>query len=163
MRLYELRSEYVELRELAQQDMSEEDQRQALEDTLTGLRSEIVDKLHACCVVVRELESEAAAIRTEEERLAARRRALDANADRLRAYMTVEMATMEMRSIRTPLFSLALQTNKAKLVIRDEATIPDPLCRMIRKPDNQAVRDALERGEKIPGAHLEPSQSVRIR
>lgn len=163
MKLYELRSEYVELRDLAQQDTIDEDQRQAFEDTLTGLRGEIVDKIHACCIVARELAGEAEALRAEEERLARRRNALESNADRLRAYMTVEMAVLEMRSIRTPLFAVTLQANKPKLVIQDDATIPDALCRLVRKPDNQAVRDALERGEKITGAHLEPSQSVRIR
>lgn len=163
MRLYELRSEYVELRALAQQDTIEEDQRQAFEDTLTGLRGEIVDKVHACCIVVRELDSEVEALKAEENRLASRRKALEANSDRLRAYMTVEMALMEMKSIRTPLFAITLQANKPKLVLREDAAIPAAYLRTFTKPDNQAVRDALERGEKITGAHLEPSQSVRIR
>lgn len=161
MKLYELRGEYQELRALAQ--TVDEDQRQAMEDTLTGLQGEIVDKLHACCIVVRELEGEAEAIKTEEERLITRRKALEANADRLRAYMTVEMAVMEMKSVRTPLFSLALQTNKAKLVVKDEGLLDPAYIVHVPKPNNAAIRSDLEKGIKVSGAYLEPSQSVRIR
>ena len=159
MKLYELRAEYEALQRAA----FESDDTARFEDTLTGLRGEIVDKLHACCVVVRGLTAEAEAFAAEMERMKARRDSLESRADRLRAYMTVEMALLEMKSVRTPLFSITLQANKPKLVVTNETALTAPFWRSVPKLDNQAVRDAIERGEKVDGAHLEPSQSVRIR
>jgi hypothetical protein len=162
VKLYELRAEYETLREKALA-CADPEMRQAFEDTLTGLTGDIVDKIHACCVVIRNIELEADALATEEERIRNRRRALDASADRLRVYMGIEMALMEMPSIRTALFSVSLQRNKSKLVVDDESKVPEMFFRYLPKLENEAVRAAIERGEKVGGVHLEPSQSVRIR
>lgn len=159
MKLYELRQEY----EALQQAAFDSENPQDFEDTLTGLRGEIVDKLHACCIVARGLEAEAEAFRVEAERMKARRDALESRADRLRAYMTVEMALMDMKSVRTPLFSISLQANKPKLIVTDETALPSYVWKQVPKLDNQAVREAIEKLGRLDGAHLEPSQSVRIR
>lgn len=163
MKLYELRQEYQALAAAAQAAGDDPEMTQAYDDTLAALAGDIVDKVHACCIVVRTMEAEAEAIKTEEERLYARRRAVDAASDRLRAYMTVELSTIGMLTVRTSLFTVSLANNKAKLVVTDESALPATYWKSVPKLDNQAVRDALERGEKLPGAKLEPSQSIRIR
>lgn len=162
MKLYELRAEYEALMDAAR-GSTDPDEVQAFEDTLTGLRGEIVDKLHACCIVVRTLDVEAGIFAEEAERMVMRRRALDARADRLRAYMTVEMALMDMKKVQTPLFTVTLQSNKPRLVVTDESALP-PSAWVTPAPkvSNEAVRLLLASGP-VPGAHLEPSQSVRIK
>lgn len=163
MKLYELRQEYQALAARAQEAADDPELVQAYEDTLSSLSGDIVDKVHACCIVVRSMEAEADAVKAEEERLYKRRKAVEAAADRLRAYMTVELATLGMLNVRTSLFTVSLATNKAKLVVTDESALPPTMFRSVPKLDSEAVRAAIERGEKVDGAHLQPSQSIRIR
>ncbi len=159
MKLHELREEYSALLAAA----SSADDPAIFEDTINGLVGEVQDKIHACCVVIRTLGAEAEALKAEEERLYSRRKAVENNADRLRAYMTVEMDLMGLPSVRTPFFSVSIQANKAKLVVTDETTIPAVYWRQVSKLDNEALRAAIERGEHMEGAFLQPSKSVRIR
>lgn len=163
MKLYELRQEYQALAAAAEAAGDDPELLQAYEDTLSSLGGDIVDKVHACCIVVRGLEAEAEAIKAEEERLYKRRKAAENSADRLRAYMTVELATIGMLTVRTQLFSVTLATNKAKLVVTDETALPPGLWKSVPKLDSEAVRAAIERGDKVDGAHLQTSQSIRIR
>lgn len=163
MKLYELRAEYQALAAAAQASADNPELAQAYEDTLSSLAGDIVDKVHACCIVVRTMTAEAEAVEAEEKRLYARRKAIESAADRLRAYMTVELASIGMLSVRTSLFSVSLVQNKGKLVVTDESALPPTMFRSVPKLDSEAVRSAIERGEKVDGAHIQPSQSIRIR
>jgi hypothetical protein len=63
-------------------------------------------------------------------------------------------------------FTASLSPGRPGVVITDEAALPDSFVRVERKPDKTAIKDALARGEAVPGATLQnsiPSLSVRTK
>jgi hypothetical protein len=50
-----------------------------------------------------------------------------------------------------------------KVIVTDEAVLPDNCVRIVREPNRTAIKEHLARGEPVPGAELsnaEPSLAV---
>lgn len=127
----------------------------AIEDTLAGLQGEIGEKVDGCVAVMRTLEHEAEAIRTEEVRMAIRRRHLEAKAKRLKDYVKDSMVQGAVSTVESSLFRVTLYDAPPSLVVDDEKLVPPGY--FIMRPDLQtaAVKLALKGGLEVPGAHLE--------
>jgi hypothetical protein len=139
---------------------------QALVDTLDGITGEIADKVPNIVTLIRTWESEAKACKEEEDRLAARRKALENRSARSKAYMQECMERIGTDKIKTPLVTVAIQNNPKKVEIIDQTVIPASFLVIIPERydvDKAMVKDALEAGEEIPGARLVQGRSLRIR
>lgn len=159
--LYELTNEYQALLEMAEDpDVDPE----VFSDTLEGLEGEIEIKADGYAKVMKALESQISGIKAEENRLFLRRKALEGNVDRMKRSLQQAMEITGKTKFKTELFSFGIQKNPAAVVIDDEGKVPkefwipqDP------KLDKAGIKELLKTGEVCEYAHLEQSESLRIR
>ena len=161
MTIFELTSEYLQLLDMLEDpDMDE----QTILDTLEGVGGELEEKADGYARVMRQMDADAAAIRAEEERLHNRRKSLENRSAWLKERLQNVMEITGKKKFKTELFSFSIQKNPPRVVITDESRIghdfkiPQP-----PKIDTKAIKDALNEGFCFDWAHLEQSESLRIR
>lgn len=162
--LYELAAEYrAALEELLELDWPDE----VVRDTLEGLRGDLETKATNVAAFVRNLEATAAAIHEAEEKMSTRRRAIEARAERIRAYLLAHMQACGITKIECPWFVIARRKNPPSVEIVDEAALPLAFLAQPPppppKPDKRAILEALKRGEDVPGARLAQGERVEMR
>lgn len=181
--LYELTSEFESLfnrfEEISDYDYSFEDDpeemqrqmQQAWFDTLEGMELEIQEKTEAVAVYIKNITAEAKALKAEEDKLTARRRAKENSAAQLKQYLMDCMNAAKLSKIDMPKAVVSIRNNAESVNIKNESDFidwaqknNDELLRY-RAPEinKTAVKAALRNGEDIPGATLERTRSVMIR
>ncbi|GAA5786106.1 siphovirus Gp157 family protein [Chitiniphilus shinanonensis] len=165
MKLYEISAEYLTaFEDLTQRVEDGELSPDVLADTLEGLAGEWADKALAVAKYIATLEAEAAAIKAVEQSRQQQRKAKEAQADKLRAYLAREMARTGLKP-KDAEVALSLRPSQA-VAIDDEAVIPADYWREIparREIDKTLISKSIRDGFAVPGAHLEIRQSVQIR
>ncbi len=158
--LYELTGQYRELLELAE---SEELDKQLIADTLEGLDGEIEIKADGYAKVIRELEGKADLLKNEIERLSKRKSAIENNIKSMKEALQNVMFITGKTKFKTDLFNFNIQKNPPRLVIDKPEEIPEEyLIPQEPKINSKAIKDMLKEKE-LPFAHLEQSESLRIR
>lgn len=157
-KLYELNTAFQEVQSLI------EDGQEGLQDTLESIELSIEDKLENIGKVYRNLEGEVAALKAEEKRLADKRKSIENNIDRLKAYSQDALAVTGKDKVKAGMFTFAMQKNAPKLIVLDENDIPkDYLIEQQPKVDKNLLKEAIKNGEKVPGVALEQGRSLRIK
>lgn len=163
MRLYELTSDLVELQEMLEMDDVDPE---VLSDTLEAVQGEYEFKLEAYCKVVKNLEADVVGIKAEVDRLSGKRKVLESNIDRLKKAMFDSMKATNTPKVKGQFFSVAIQKNGGKtpiIVDVDTSELPDELVTIIEKPNLDAIREVLERGESHLAHFGERGESLRIK
>lgn len=162
--MYELTSDYNEVLELAS---NPEIDPQAITDTLEAINAEIEIKAENMAKVLRELEGMATALKAEEQRLAARRKSIENNVDKIKTWLYETMKTTGKTKFKTPLFSFAIAKNGGKIPVVvdvDTAELPDEFVIVMEKPDTEAIRAYIEKHGTCAYAHYgERGESLRIK
>lgn len=162
--LYEIASQYRGMAEkLSDLDLDE----QTIADTLEGESGALVEKGTNVAFVVRNLEASAEAIKSAEAAMAARRKAIENRAARLRAYLLDGMRVAGIQKIESPHFSISVRKNPPSVVVFDAAQVPGEYMRQPEPPppapDKKAIADALKNGVDVPGCTLAQSERVEIK
>lgn len=146
--LYSLTGDYMALMELA--DSTEPEDAQAFTDTLEGIVGAIDLKMDDYAVVVDHMNTRAAVIDKEIERLTARRDAIKANAKRMKDKLRDTMIATDRRKVVTDLHTFHIQKNGGlvALIIDAPDKVPDKFCKIIVEPDNEKIRAALDAGDE---------------
>jgi hypothetical protein len=111
----------------------------------------------------------AAALKAEEQRLAARRKAMEAQVDRVKRYAAHALERMGRTKIEGDRWTLSLAKNPPRVVLDDTVVpslLPPGFQRVIPakvEVDLNAVKDALKLGDSLEWARLETTYSVRVR
>lgn len=136
-----------------------------LKDTLDSIDGELELKAIDLIKYSRELELMAHAVRSEEVRLRERREALLSRADQLKSYVKESMENLGKKKIESDLFTLSLRKSSGKVVINDEALIPECYRRvkMTTAPDKTLIKQALEDGVEVEGAELIEEHTLQIK
>lgn len=159
MKLYDLAQNYAQLLEMAEEMESE-----ALVDTLASLQDAIEDKAENIAKFIRNLEADAKIIREEEQRLAERRRAIEAKVDKLKMYLQEQLETAGLQKVKRPTITVSIQANPPSVDVIDETAIPiDFLIPQPAKVDKKSILERLKKGESVPGVALKQTKGVRIR
>lgn len=164
MKLYEITEQYTKLLELAEDPETDPE---IIADTMEAIEGDFEDKATGYAKVITQLKAEAEAVKKEADRLAARRKALEANANRIRDNLQAAMVAVGKPKFKTDLFSFNIQKNPPSVVMDTEdlfaipqeyIVIPDP------EINKAAIKDALKSGIVLEGvAHLEQGETLRIR
>jgi hypothetical protein len=162
--LYVLADEYrYAADKLATMELDE----QSVTDTLEGLSGAMEVKATNVAMFARNLEATAQAIMEAETAMAARRKAIEARAARIRDYLKTSMEFAGITKIECPYFSLAVRENPPRVVIESEGLIPAEFMHQPEppppKPDKKAIADALKEGRTVLGAHLERGKRLEIK
>lgn len=162
--LYQLAEVYLaDLQRLADLDLDE----QTVTDTLEGLSGEIEVKATNVAAFCRNLEASAEAIKGAESQMAARRKAIENRASRLREYLKQNMERTGILKIESPQFVLAIRRNPPAVHVEAQELVPAEFFNTPPPPppalDKKRVGDALKAGRDVPGCRLEQGTRLEIK
>ena len=157
--------EWLALAERAEEEGDPEAMQEAEESLRLLLQVDLPRKVDAYGEVVGALREQAGACRVEEDRLEARRKALDARAARMLATLGDAMRALGARRIQGVLRTATLQATTPAVEVGQLDELPEEyrIVETTVRADKAALAKALKRGETIPGATLRQGEHVRIR
>lgn len=157
--LYDLVGQYLEIYNM---DIDEETKLDTIE--ALGLDEEIETKVENYAKVIRNLEAENTAYKTEEERLKKKRDANTKKIEWLKDHAQEAMEITGKTKIKGELFTISVQNSKPSVVV-NEAILPEKYWAITvsQKPDKKGLYDLLKAGEAIEGATLQENRSLRIK
>lgn len=171
MKLYELTAEYrrfaEQMDELTEMVAAGEIPASVITDTAEALSGEIEEKMDAVACIIKEADAEAAAIRAEEKNLAARRKVLEAKAERLTAYLMDAMISTDRTKLETARNRVTFRKSKAVELSTDflawaQTNRPD-LLKVTTEVSKTAVKAAIENGDELPGAEITERKSLVVK
>lgn len=162
--LFDVAAEYRQMAEaLADLDLDE----QTIIDTLDAESGALVEKGTNVGFVIRNLEANAAAIKEAEQQMAARRKALENRAARLRRYLLDGMRLAGIQRIDSPYFAIKIAKNPPAVDVFQPELVPDTFRVQPEPPpptiDKKAIAAALKAGQDVPGCVLTQGERVDIR
>jgi len=160
--LYELTNDWIQLLHMLEDGADEE----VINDTLEGLDYEIEAKADGYAKVIRALEADAAAYKTEIDRMTDRKRTIENNIDRMKKNLQATMELTGKTKFKTDLFSFNVQNNAPSVVIDAENVNDIPIEYLViqePKVDKKKIAADIKAGVDLHFAHLEQSRSLRIR
>jgi hypothetical protein len=158
MSLYAITTELQSILDLVDAGATDADTAAAIAEHEGALREALASKADSYAGLIRSLEVRADAREAEAKRMQALAGADTRLAERLRLALRDAMKATDTPKLETERFRLSVRANGGKLpvFVEDEAALP-PVYRIpvyTERVDRDAVRDALERGEAVPGARL---------
>ena len=161
MNLYELTENYRNLQELL--DNPEIDQ-EIITNALDEVGEQLEEKAENIAKLIKTLEVEVNGYKTEEKRLADRRKTLENRITGLKSYIDAAMKATGKKKFKGQLFSFNIQKNPPSVKITDNTLIPkkyyiqqEPLL------DKKTVLAELKNGVIVPGTEILQTESLRIR
>lgn len=147
MTLYELTTEYMNVKSLLENEEADE---KTINDTLDAyLGADIDEKAEGYAIVIKELEAELAKWKGEKERIERHCKTLDNNIERMKERMLNAMTAMDKPEIKTEHFNIKIAKNggQAPLMFIPDAKIPDRFKKF--EPDKNKIREAINLGEDV--------------
>lgn len=86
--------------------------------------------------------------------------------DAMRGLMFRLMSWAGVRKVELPAATLSIRAGQPRVIITDEARLPEQFVRIKREPDKHLIANHLKAGEPVPGAELsnsEPTLAVRVK
>lgn len=160
--LYELTNDFQMLLDMAESGDIDDD---TFKDTMEGLDYEIEAKADGYAAVIKELEADVNKFDTEVKRLSAIKTAISNRIANMKKNLEQSMIATGKKKFKTGTFSFNIQKNQAALVIDNMDEIPDTyFIPQEPKLDRAALKkDLKETDLDMPFAHLEQTESLRIR
>ncbi|MCF1614659.1 siphovirus Gp157 family protein [Tetragenococcus koreensis] len=157
--LYELTGDYLKLIEMAEDNDSE-----AIKDTLESVNEAIDDKAENTAKVIRELEGRSETKKKEAQRLRESATSLDNQIRNLKSYLQEQLELTNRTKIQGELFTVSVQNNPPSVYVENEKKVPlDYFVEQDPKLDKTLLKNALKNGNEIDGAELRQQRSLRIR
>lgn len=163
--LYELTGDVLKLQQLL--ETGEVVDTELLADVLADTTADYDDKIESYAKVIKNLSADVDALKTEADRITARRKALENNIAALKSRMFDSMKATGKTKIKGTLFTVSIQANGGKIpVIVDVTTdkLPDDLVRIEEKPDLDAIAAYITEHPDCGYGHFgERGESLRIK
>lgn len=163
MTLYEIDSQIKGIIDRAYDTVDDNGEVEINFDELEQLQEDRKTKLENIALYIKNLESEAAAIKAEEENLAKRRKRTENKADGLRYLLISSISANGDKEFSTARCSAKLRNNE-RTEVDDISLIPEKFIKekIERKPDLTEIKKAIKAGEEITGARIVTNTTVRI-
>lgn len=140
-----------------------DEQREVMCSYLDELGGQEADKVDAFGSFLRLESARAEALKAEAARLANKARTAAGRIAFLKERYLDAMQRNGLRQVRGQVYALSVRTTDV-VTITNEAILPERF--VVEKttimPDKMAIKDALKKGEAIPGAILDKSYSLRV-
>ncbi len=134
-----------------------------LNSALENIDDEIETKADNIAKILRDFDGDIEALKSEEERLAKKRKAIENRQKHLKEYLQNAMLVLDKRKFKTDLFSFNIQKNAPSLKILDESKIPEDYYKIERKLNKNDLKEAVKNGLFEDAAELVQTESLRIR
>ncbi len=158
--LYEINSDYYKWLEKVQEAEGELTPEMLTE--IDCIEGEFEEKGEAYAVLIKTLNAEAELIRSEEKRLAERRRRKENLSERLKERLAESMRIFERDKLETAKCKISFRSSTAVEIV-DEAKLPDEYFKIERKPIKSEIKEALKAGVAIDGAVLVERKNIQIK
>ena len=138
-------------------------------EKLTALQMERERKLEGVALWIKDLNAEAEAVKTEADKLTARKKSLDNKIAGLKQWLLYALDGEKLKTARCKVY----QTHSQRVVIDDEKALIDMFMtssfgeKFLRikelEIDKNALKDSMKQGYEYEFAHLEETESVVIK
>jgi hypothetical protein len=159
MKLYDINSE---MQSLINQTTEDGEISTETLDAIMNLTLTESEKIEGIVNYIKDLQSDAKAIKEEEETLKARRQAKENKADSLKEFISQYLINTERDRFETSKCVLSFRKSQA-VAIFDELLIPDEYRKVVTSISKADIKDALKNGIAIPGATLQDNKSLQIK
>jgi hypothetical protein len=135
-------------------------------DTIEGEELALGDKFDGIMALVRNLEGQANTLSEEIKRLNERKKSFENQAKNFKTYILYCLQAAALKTFKTERNTLTVRKGVVCVVIDNEILLPDELVSVttVIAPDKKKIKEAIEAGEDIKGAHLEVgSESLQVR
>ena len=164
MNLYQLHEGYLNLVEVLENAGEDENLRELVTNSLNEIEDNIKDKADNVVRFIRNLESEANAIKEEEKRLAEMRKKREKQVENLKQYLFDFTKVADGQKIKGSIFTVSIKKNPASVVVDDLEAIPEEYKRVktVVEANKTLLKKVLKENE-VTGAHLEQKESLNIK
>lgn len=166
MKLYEYAESY---RYLLDQVESGEYTEDDVRDTLEAIGISTTEAVEQVGKIILEADAGAATLKAEEDRVKARRMALERKEAALKEYLKNALKMMGERKVKTPLITVSIRKNPDSVQLTPQfvqwamTSGRDDLLRYKEpEPDKRKILEALKAGEDLPAAIVQ-SEGVTVR
>lgn len=160
-KLYELTEMYQNISNLIEEDADNE----TLEKALDEITDNIQMKAENMAKLIKSIEGNINALKDEEKRLQAKRKALENKVVSIKRYLEEQLKVMGLSKVQGNLFTVSIQKNPQSVNILNEDLIPEQFKEVVTttKIDRKELLAALKEGQEIEGAEIKQTESLRIR
>jgi len=130
---------------------------------LGDLIKESIEKRDRVGKFLARIAVEEEALRQEERRLAERRMSFQKIRQALTDGLKFQLENWGVLKVEGQQFTFAIKKNPPRVEITEEAAIPSEFITYSPSFDRAAIRDALQRGEDVPGARLVQDTRLEIK
>ena len=151
MKMYELTDAFIEL--ATNEELTDEE----IQAQLENLEMELEEKVANGIGLIQSLKATADAMNNEIQRLSLRKKALENRIVKIKNYYESELSRIGKKKILTSRGTMTITKcgGKMPMKIDDENLVPQNFKKIVYEVDKEKLREALEDGEIISGAHLE--------
>ena len=135
-------------------------------EAFDALQMSRTEKIEGIACWIKNLKSDATAIKAEEDVLAERRRTIENKIKSLSEFLS---NTLAGQKFSTPRVSVSYRTSKALEIADNDtfvawASMFNPsLLRIKRDPDKKAITDAINGGMDVPNAQIVERKSIQVK
>lgn len=161
MSLYELTSDLKELQDI---DFTEVDAEQ-LEAVKVAIKEQIVNKGTGIIAVVRNLEADTEAIKTEIKRLQDLKKSKENRIENLKKYTKECLEEADIKKVSTALGNISIRKLPGSVEVLEEDSIPVEYKKEVitLTIDKKAILSDLKEGVVVPGVTLKTGTSLTIK
>lgn len=159
--LYQITGDFLKVQDMLEKGLIDE-----ADDTLESIEGDWEDKAENVVKMIRSLNADASVYKEESDYYADKARTATSRAQHLQDYLYKSMKMIGKERATAGNFKLAIAKNggKLKLHIDDPTHLPMQYQKMTFSPDNEKLREALDKGEHITGVwYEERGDSLRIK
>ena len=154
--LYDLTGQFLEIYNMEIDDETKLDTLEAIDWT-----TDYENKVEGYVKVIKSLEADIEARKNEKKRLDGLNKSDQSKIDSLKAALATSMAETGQDRVDTTLFKVGF--SKSKAVVVDEDKLPKKYQIVSYKPDKKTIKELLNSGATIRGAHIEERRNLSIR
>lgn len=133
-------------------------------DILEDLKEQRQTKLENIALYIKNLASEASAIKEEEKSLAERRKRLESKCERLKGILVRSMMENNEKELSSARYCAKIRDSKA-IEVFDMDYLPNEYLKekIEYSPDNTAIKKAIEAGTEVAGARIIINHNLQIK
>ncbi len=153
--LYQITQKYMQTIEYLFDTEDNDINYHLIDEALNQIKGEMKEKSLNVAAFFQNLEEEVKTMRNYEDAMADRRRHLENKVNVMRDYLRKNMEASGISEIKGPEFVIKLRRSPPKVVIDNEEMIPQSYLDYRPKINKTAIKNAINEGVEVEGAHLE--------
>jgi hypothetical protein len=132
-------------------------------DILEDLKEQRQTKLENIALYIKNLASEASAIKEEENALSDRRKRLERKCERLKGILVRSMTENNEKELSSARYCAKIRDSKATEIYDDTILPPEYIVgKTTYSPDKKKIKEAIEAGNEVAGARIIINHNLKL-